>query len=64
VDWSERVCVYCQVLWVGPKHFVFCEVLCFGPNEFVCSVRCCGWVRRRLCVLKGFVGGSEGICVL
>ena len=49
---------------MGPNAFVFFEVLWVGPKEFVCSVRCCGWVRRSLCVLRGIVSGSEGVCVL
>ena len=57
------MCVPCG-LWVGPKQFVFFEVLWVGPKWFVCSVRCCEWFRKSLCVLSGFVGGSEGFCVL
>jgi len=52
VGGSKKVCVFCEVLSVGPKEFVlFCEVLCVGPKQCVWAVRFCGWVRRSVCIL-------------
>ena len=42
---------------------MFCELLWVCPKEFVFTVMFCGWVRRSMCVISDFVGGSEGVCV-
>ena len=36
MGWSEGVCVFCEVLWLGPK-------------ECMCSLRCCLWFQK-MCV--------------
>jgi hypothetical protein len=66
VDGSEGVCMFCEVLCVGPNEYmysvmccgwfvrsvcVFCDVLWMGPKECVCSVRYCVLVLMNVCVL-------------
>jgi len=49
---SERVCVYCDVLWLGPK-------------EYVCPVRCYGWVQRVFVFCEMlWVGPKKCVCLM